>query len=131
MKVNNVIGIPASLKGDFFRKWVEYLTPLHNLANREKDVLAAFIKARFELQESILDLAWLDMAVMSDETRNKIKDELGISSSFFKVILSNLRKQGVIVDGKLNPKYIPKGIKTGDKTFQLLLYFDLDEGHNK
>ena len=47
MKVNNVIGIPASLKGDFFRKWVEYLTPLHNLANREKDVLAAFIKARF------------------------------------------------------------------------------------
>ncbi len=129
-RANNVIRIPTSLQGKFFRIWIEFLTPLHNLTNREKDIVAAFIKARFELSKSIPDPVWLDKAIMSDEIKTKIKEECGVSDAFFQVILGKLRKTGIILDGKINPKFIPKNLDTGDKTFQLLLYFDLNEGDN-
>ena len=125
-RANNVIRIPTSLQGKFFRIWIEFLTPLHNLTNREKDVVAAFIKARFELSTSIPDPEWLDKVVMSDEIKNKVKEECEVSDAFFQVILGKLRKTGIILDNKINPKFIPKNITKGDKAFQLLLYFDLD-----
>ena len=128
-RANNVIRIPTSLQGKFFRKWIEFLTPLHNLTNREKDVVAAFIKARFELSKSIQDPTWLDKAVMSDEIKAKVKEECKVSDAFFQVILGKLKKTGIILDGKINPMFIPKKLEAG-KTFQLLLYFDLDGRDN-
>jgi regulator of RNase E activity RraB len=129
-RVNNVIRIPTSLQGKFFRIWIEFLTPLHNLTNREKDVVAAFIKARFELSKSVIDNALLDKIVMSDDVKSQIKADCNVSDAFFQVILGKLRKTGVIVDGKINPKFIPKNIKADDQTFQLLLYFDLNATNN-
>lgn len=128
--VNNAIRVPTSLKGDFFNKWVEHLTPLHHLTKREQDVFAAFLKARFELSHSITDEVLLDQVVMSDSTKTKIKEECGISDAFFQVILGKLRKQKVIIDNRINPKLIPKKLNDGDKSLLLLLYFDLDEGNN-
>lgn len=129
-RANNVIRVPASLQGKFFRKWIEFLTPLHDLTNREKDVVAAFIKARFNLSKSIPDPTWLDKAVMSDEIKVKVKEECNVSDAFFQVILGKLRKTGIIVDGKIAPKFIPKSLSADDKSFQLLLYFDLDAGND-
>ena len=130
-RANNVFRIPTSLKGNFFRIWIEFLTPLHNLTNREKDVVAAFLKARFELSKSIPDKVWLDKVVMSDEVKNNIKKECKVSDAFFQVILGKLRKTGIIQDGSINPKFIPKNLNEKDKVFQFLLYFDLDGGDNK
>lgn len=127
---NNVIRIPTSLQGKFFRIWIEYLTPLHNLTNREKDIVAAFIKARFELSKSVTDNDLLDKIVMSDDIKDKVKKECNVSDAFFQVILGKLRKTGVIVDGKIAPKFIPKHLNQGDKALQLLLYFDLDAKDN-
>ena len=129
-RANNVIRIPTSVQGKFFRIWIEFLTPLHNLTNREKDVIAAFIKARFELSKSIADPTWLDKVVMSEEIKTKVKEECKVSDAFFQVILGKLRKTGIILDGKINPKFIPKSLNSEDKSFQLLLYFDLDGGNN-
>lgn len=129
-RANNVIRIPTSLKGKFFRTWIEYLTPLHNLTNREKDVVAAFLKARFDLSKSIPDPVWLDKTVMSDEIKARVKEECNVSDAFFQVILGKLKRTGVIRDGKINPMFIPKRVDTGDKAFQLLLYFDLDGRDN-
>ena len=129
-RANNVIRVPTSLQGSFFRVWIEYLTPLHNLTNREKDVVAAFIKERFELSSSISDQTWLDKVVMSDDIKSKIKSECGVSDAFFQVILGKLRKTGIIVDGKINSKFIPKRLSPDDKSFQLLLHFDLDGRNN-
>lgn len=127
---NNVIRIPTSLQGKFFRIWIEYLTPLHNLTKREKDVVAAFIKARFELSKSVSDNDLLDKIVMSDDVKNKVKAECGVSDAFFQVILGKLRRIGVITNGKINPLLIPKRLKPEDKSFQLLLYFDLNAADN-
>lgn len=129
-RANNVIRISTSLKGNFFRIWIEYLTPLHKLTNREKDVVAAFIRARFELSKSVTDDTLLDKIVMSDDIKNQIKADCHISDAFFQVILGKLRKTSIITDGKINPKFIPKRVKEGDRTFQLLLNFDLDATNN-
>lgn len=129
-RANNAIRIPTSLQGKFFRIWIEYLTPLHNLTNREKDVVAAFLKARFELSKSVTDDDLLDKIVMSDDVKTKIKAECGVSDAFFQVILGKLRKTGVIKNGKIAPKFIPKKLKEGDQSFQLLLHFDLDATNN-
>ena len=129
-RVNNVIRIPTSLKGRFFRLWIEFLTPLHGLTNREKDVVASFIKNRFELSSVISDDVLLDKWLMSDDIKTKVKEECGVSEAFFQVILGKLRKTGVIIDGRINPKFIPKNISKDDPSFQLLLYFDLDAKNN-
>lgn len=126
-KVNNIIRIPTSLQGKFFRIWIEFLTPLHSLTNREKDVMASFLKNRFELSKVIKDEALLDKWLMSDDTKAKVKEECGVSEAFFQVILGKLRKTNMIIDGRINPKFIPKSINDGDSAFQLLLYFDLNE----
>lgn len=129
-RANNVIRIPTSLQGKFFRIWIEYLTPLHNLTKREKDVVAAFIKARFELSKSVSDNDLLDKIVMSDDIKNQIKAECNVSDAFFQVILGKLRKTGVIKDGKISSKFIPKNLNPNDQAFQLLLYFDLNATDN-
>ena len=123
-RANNVIRIPTSLQGKFFRIWIEFLTPLHNLTNREKDVVAAFIKARFELSKSISDPVWLDKVVMSDEIKSKVKEECGVSDAFFQVILGKLKKTGVILEGKINPKFIPK-ITPDSTSYSLMLLFSI------
>ena len=130
-RVNNVIRIPTSLKGRFFRLLIEFLTPLHNLTNREKDVVASFIKNRYELSSVIKDEVLLDKWLMSDDIKSKVKEECGVSEAFFQVILGKLRKTNVIVDGRINQKLIPKNLKDGDTSFQLLLYFDLDDRNTK
>ena len=129
-RANNIIRIPTSLKGKFFRIWIEFLTPLHNLSNREKDVVASFLKIRHELSRSIIDDTLLDKVLMSDDIKTRIKEDCNVSDAFFQVILGKLRKTNIIINNRINPKFIPKSINPEDKIFQLLLYFDLDETDN-
>lgn len=126
-RVNNIIRIPTSLQGKFFRYWFEFLLPFHNLTSREMDVATAFIKHRFELSKSISDDAILDMVTMSDDTKAKIREECNITTPHFQVIIGKLKKAKIIVDNKINPRFIPKNINSDDTSFQLLLYFDFNE----
>lgn len=129
-RVNNIIRIPTSLEGKFFRYWFEFLAPFHNLTSREMDVATAFVKQRFELSRSISDEDILDRVTMSEDTKQKIREECNITTPHFQVIMGKLRKAKVIINNKINPRFIPKNINTSDKAFQLLLYFDLDEERN-
>lgn len=129
-RINNVIRIPTSLKGNFFRYWLEFLTPFHNLTSREMDVATAFLKLRYELSKSISDPKILDEVTMNEKSKHRIKEECNMTSAHFQVIMSKLKKNKVIVDNRINPKFIPKNIGDDDKAFQLLLYFDLDGGDN-
>lgn len=130
-KVNGVISIPASLDGSFFRFWLEFLAPFHNLTSREMDIATSFIKQRYILSKAIKDEAILDKVTMSEDIKKKVREECNITTQHFQVIMGKLRKSKVILDDKINPKFIPKNIEEGDKSFQLLLHFDLDGGNNK
>ena len=123
-KIRNVVRIPTSLDGKFFRYWFEFLEPLHKLTGREIDVIASFVKQRYELSKVIRDSGILDKVTMSEDTKKKVREECNITLPHFQVILGKLRKNKVIVDGKINPKFIPN-INADNDAFQLLLLFEL------
>lgn len=121
---HNVIRIPTSLDGKFFRYWFEFLKPFHNLTSREMDVITAFAKKRFELSKQISDTNILDKFLMSDDIKREIRDECNMSLSHFQVIIGKLKNNNLIVDDKINPRFIPNIVEE-DGNFKLLLFFDL------
>src|SRR5574344_957609 len=123
-KIKSVIRIPTSLNGKFFRYWFEFLEPLHKLTEREIDVIASFVKQRYELSKVIKDSDILDRVTMSEDTKKKVREDCNMSVVHFQVIMGKLRKNKVIIDNKINPRFIP--YITEDMTsFPLLINFDL------
>ena len=123
-KANNIIRIPTSLNGKCFKYWFEFLKPFHKLTDREIDVITSFVKQRYELSKVIKDNDILDKVTMSEDTKRKVREECNITLPHFQVIMGKLRKNKVIVDGKINPRFIPN-IDEETGTFQLLLLFEL------
>ena len=123
-KPNNIIRMPCSLDKSFFRLWLKFLEPFHKLTDREIDVITSFIKQRYELSKVINDNNILDKVTMSEDTKKKVREECNITLPHFQVIMGKLRKNKVIIDGKINPRFIPN-IDEETGTFQLLLLFEL------
>ena len=122
-KPNNIITIPIKYDSEFFRWWCVILRPFVPLTNKEIDVIASFLHQRYELSKSILDSSILDTMVMSDEVKNKVIKESNITKQHFYVIMSNLRKSGVIVNDVINPRLIPNIRHEDGGVFQLLTLF--------
>ena len=135
-KVSNFIRIQSNPKlkmspdGDFFRVWVAFLEPVHNLTKREMDVLALYLKERYELSKRISDADTIDKVLMSDDTRKIIREQCGIKARHLNVILSKFRKNGVIRNGKIFLNLIPTFTEDGAG---LMVYFNFkkDEQHIK
>lgn len=123
-KADNVIRIPTSLNGRLFRYWFEFLYPFHKLTDREIDVITSFVKHRYELSKVIKDDNILDRVTMSEDTKRKVREECNITLPHFQVIMSKLRKSKVIIDGRINPRFIPN-INEENGSFKLLLLFEL------
>jgi hypothetical protein len=133
--ITNLIRIKSNSKlkmspeGDFFRYWVAFLKPLHELANREMDVLAAFLKMRYFLSKEIIDSDRLDRVLMSEETKREIREKCGITPKHFQVIMRKFRKNGVIKDGRICMNMIPT---ITDEGVGLMIHFSFkDEQHIK
>lgn len=124
-KPNNAIALKSSLNGKFFRIWLEFLRPFHKLTERETDVLAAFLKERFELSKVVSDQEVLNKLTMSEDTKKKVREDCGISQAHFQVIMTKLKKSKIIKDGRIEPKFIPR-VLNDEKSFQLLLVFELE-----
>lgn len=122
-KIRNVVRVPTSLDGKFFRYWFEFLEPLHKLTQREIDVISAFVKQRYLLSKVIKDQDILDKVTMSEDTREKVRQECNLSVAYFQAIIGKLRKTKIIIDNKINPRFIPCITEDID-SFQLLINFD-------
>lgn len=123
-KPNNVITIPAKLDSiEFFKWWCVFLRPFIKLTDRETDVIASFLKQRYELSKDISNPALLDNVVMGEDSKRKVMEECGISLQHFYVVMSNLRKNRIIVNNVINPRLIPNIRKGEDGMFQLLILF--------
>lgn len=123
-KADNIIRIPTSLNGRLFRYWFEFLYPFHKLTDREIDVITSFVKHRYELSKVIKDDNILDRVTMSEDTKRKVREECNITLPHFQVIMSKLRKSKVIIDGRINPRFIPN-VNEENGSFKLLLLFEL------
>jgi hypothetical protein len=125
-KVNNIVRIPTSLSGKFFRYWLEFLTPFHHLTNKEMDVMTCFLKHRQVLKEKISDPEILDKVLMGEDTKRMIREECNMKVSNFQVVLGKLRRRKVIIGNSINPKFIPN-VTADAEGFQLLLLFEFDD----
>lgn len=124
--VDNVLSISTSLKGKFFKQWFKFLLPYHGLTDREMDVAAAFLQKRLELSKVISDVNILDSVLMNEDTKRIIREECGLKHQHFQVIMSKLRKAKVLLDNKINPRFIPN-VKEENGNFKLLLLFSFDD----
>lgn len=123
-KPNNIVTVPVQADtSDFFKWWCIFLRPFVNLTNREIDVIAEFLKQRFELSKVISDPAVLDTMVMNDATKQKVIDACHITQQHFYVVMSNLRKNKVITGNIINPRLIPNVREDDNGVFQLLILF--------
>lgn len=121
--VDNVVRIPCKLDYSFFKMWFMFLQPFHHLTEREMEVATSFVKQRYELSKVVSDNGILDRLVMSEDTKRKVREECNITLPHFQVIMGKLRKNNIIVDGKLNPRYIPRVIEENG-SFKLMILFD-------
>ena len=118
-EITNCIRIQSNAKlkmspeGDFFKAWVEFLKPVHDLTKREMDILAFYLKERYKLGKKISDPKMVDDVLMSPETRKKACKQCGIKPLHLNVILSTFRKKGVIRDNRIFLKLIPTIHKEG------------------
>ena len=101
------------------------MKPYHKLTSREIDVISELVKIRFQLSKVILDEDVLDSVLMSEDTKKKVREICKIKLSHFQVIMGKLRKHGIIINDKINKRFIPN-IKEDAKDFRLIFYFDLD-----
>jgi len=133
IKPSCVIKVPSSVDGGtFFHWWIRFLSPFHDLTNREMDVAAALFHQRYELSKRVADPVLLDSLVLNAESRKLVETKLGLSRSYMNVIFTKLRKCNILLENRLNPRFIPD-IKPGDKDnlFTVLLVFDFKEDARK
>lgn len=124
-KPDNVTVVPTNSK-TVFRKWLEFMRPYHKLTDREMDVAAAFIRHRYELSKVISDENILDNVLMSNDIKKKILNECGITLQHFQVVMGNLRKNGVLINNRINPKFIPS-LQEGSDYLTLMFYFKIQD----
>lgn len=120
---DSVVRIPCKIDNSFFRYWFEFLQPFHHLTEREMDVITSFVKQRYELSKVVSDSDILDKIVMSEDTKRKVREECNMTLPHFQVIMGKLRKNNLIKDNKINPRYIPK-VTEENGSFKLMLLFD-------
>ena len=118
-----LVRIPTTLD-DFFKTWLIFLRPYHELTDRQIEVAACFLKHRYELSKVIKDEKLLDENVLNENTKRKIREECNMNNAHFLVIMSELKKHKIIVNGTINQRYIPT-LKEGSHNFSFMLYFQI------
>jgi hypothetical protein len=103
------------------------LRPFVPLTDREMDVMASFLKQRWDLSKTIFDAAMIDTVLMSEDIKKKVIKECGISLQHFYVVMSTLKKKKVINGNIINPKLIPNTRDTDNGVFQLRIMFKEDK----
>ena len=61
---------------------------------------------------------------MNDDTKKQIRDECGMTLQHFGVIMTKLREAKILINNKINPRFIPN-IPPDTEEFQLLLLFEI------
>ena len=124
IEVRSNANLKMSPDGDFFRAWVDFHRPIHELTPREMDVLAAFLKKRWELGKKNKDDESLDRDLMSEEVRTQIANECNMKMRHLRVTLSAFRKRGILVNEKFITTLLPTITKDG---VGLMIYFNFKD----
>lgn len=120
---DDVVRISCTLDS-FFRYWVEVLKPFHKLTNRECDILSEFLSKRHKLSKIISDEDVLDTMLMSDEIKTEIREKTNASPQSLHAVMTSFKKNKVLLEGKINKRFIPKISEEGDN-YKLMFFFEV------
>lgn len=123
MKNTKVANVNVDLKG-LFLKWLEITRAFHGLTPQQQSVLSLFLYYHYKFKKEITNNKILWKLVFDYETKRLIKEELGVKDSVLQNILTTFRKQNIIIDGKINPLYIPE-LEEDAKDFKVIFYFNI------
>lgn len=126
-KPNNMIKVKTTPDEDFFKWWCVFLRPFIPLTKREIDVIASFLRHRWELSKQISDPSLLDTLLMSEEIKRKVQEECNITLQHFYVVMSNLKKNKVIINNSIHPRLIPNVRRNKNGEFILMVSFVEDK----
>lgn len=126
-KPDNMISLECTPDKDFFKWWCIIMNPFMPLTPKETDLVASLLKQRYELSKKILDPVLVDSQLLSNETKNKVIEDCGITLAHFHVLMSSLRSKGIITKAGISPQLIPRVRKDNDGYCQLLLLFKDNE----
>lgn len=117
--------IPTN-KEEVFLEWLKLTKMFHGLNNPEMRLIAKFLKYKDIYSRTISDPELLEKNFMSEDTKRIIREELGITTSNFQVLMYSLRKKGAIKDGKIVRKLMPN-IDTTKGTYSFLILFEIKD----
>lgn len=126
---DNVISISTPLDVSFFRAWLDFTLPLHNLTNKEKLVMAYYLKEYYDLSKVITEDAILAQVLSNTQTKNKITKACNLKSGNLQVILHKFKKNGLMVNGLISPKLIPALDTEVEESgeFRLMIRFSIEK----
>ena len=122
---DGLFSIDAGSLLDFYKKYYLFLRPIVNLTDKEIDVMSSFMKQRWQLSREIpgLDSSKLDILVMSDKVKSEVIKDANLSKKHFYVVMSALKKKGIIKNNIIEPKLIPNVSIDNRGIFKLMLVF--------
>jgi hypothetical protein len=121
----NIASFKTNIK-DLFTYWLTFTYPLHNLSATEIRALSALLLKRYVLSEAITNEKYINKLLFSPETKVELAEVLGINIARIHNLYSQLRKKNIILDGRLNPKFIPN-ISQNAKSFKIIFNFDIND----
>lgn len=117
-KANNIYRIPCSTMEEFYKNWIDILTPIHKLTSKNKQILLAFFMLRYELAQSISNEVLLDEVLMNEDSKAKIKEKCNLQGNYLQVAMFTLAQQNVLIKTlsddsrkkykyRINPRILP------------------------
>lgn len=103
---------------EFYKNWIDILTPIHKLTTKNKQILLAFLMLRYELSQSINNEVLLDEILMNEDSKAKIKERCGLQGNYLQVAIYTLAQQNVLIKTlsedtrkkykyRINPRILP------------------------
>lgn len=127
--MTNAIEASLNLKlKDFFFKWLDITHSFHKLSKQHQKVLALLLYYHYLYKKETTNNKILWKFVFDYDTRLKIQEdsvfEKGLTVQGLNTVIHQLKKKGIIVDGKVSPRYIPV-LTTDCKKFKITFNFNI------
>lgn len=103
---DTALRIPCT-KESFLKVWFDLLRPVHKLTQKETEVAISFVEHWHKLQSTVKDDKQLNQLLFSPQEKALICQELGLSPQHMRKIMVKLRQRHIIVNDRLNYRYIP------------------------
>ena len=107
----------------FYRQYVALLNPMFTLRSKVLDVLAELLYFNNKLKDIPAEHRW--KIIMDHDTKNEIKNNLGISAGSLDNTLSELRKKGILIDNQISENHLVLGQVFPNGGFDLRYVFKI------